>query len=322
MDRDVRSIIDSWSGVEEIITRIIRRDEKLSAVNEDNVILSGHQFDALAVIAFLNVHNVTKIAKLLGCSKSAASIMLSKMMNNELVEKKYGHNTDDNRSIYIDITDKGKKMLEKFMKTRLDVISNGYDIMSDELKKELQEGMACLCRVYGYKDGFLVEMTKKILDKTDYSKQKREYISSFASFVANRISGEKTLSEGQGRVSKSLTIQQVAMLKSIYFNNTNTVSKLVKFFGTSVSTVSVNVSRLAKAGFVIKEYGKTDDNRETIISLTDKAKEELHNIAKKCFEMFLEEYNAMSREQKAILEEGLEHFDKLVNIIKTEGKLL
>ncbi|GEM_PF-6938914 len=322
MKRDVRSIIESWSGVEEIIIRIMRRDEKMSVLNDEDVAFSGHQFDALAVIAFLNIHNVTKIAKMIGCSKSAASIMISKMVAGGLLEKKYGQNTDDNRSIYIDITEKGKEVLEKLMKTRLDAVSRGYDMMSADFKRELLNGMVCLCRVYNYKDSFLVEMTEEILNETDYSEDKREYIISFTNFVANRISGEKTISESPGRVSKALTVQQIGMLKAIYLANVNTVSKLVKYFGTSVSTVSVNVSRLAKAGFVIKEYGKTDDNRETIISLTDKAKEELHNIAKKCFEMFLEEYNAMSREQKAILEEGLEHFDKLVNIIKTEGKLL
>ena len=67
---------------------------------------------------------------------------------------------------------------------------------------------------------------------------------------------------------------------------------------------------------------KTDDNRETIISLTENAGKELHDIAKKCFDMFLEEYKAMTPQQQQILEEGLEHFDKLVSIIKTEGKII
>lgn len=322
MKRDVRSIIESWSGVEEIITNIIRRDEKQCAVNSEECALSGHQFDALAVIAFLDMHNVTQIAKMIGCSKSAVSIMFSKMTANELVEKKYGHNTDDNRSIYIDITPKGKEMLERFMRVRLDVISSGYDMMSDGFKRELHKGMSCLCRVYNYKDGFLVEMTEEILSKTDYSAEKKAYILDFANFVANRLLGEKTISENPGKLSKNLTLQQIGMLKAIYFQKANTVSKLVKYFGTSVSTVSVNVSRLAKAGYVVKEYGKTDDNRETIISLTENAGKELHDIAKKCFDMFLEEYKAMTPQQQQILEEGLEHFDKLVSIIKTEGKII
>ena len=322
MKRDVRSIIESWSGVEEIILSIIRRDEKLCALSDEEPMLSGHQFDALAVIAFLDIHNVTKIAQMIGCSKSAVSIMLSKMTGSEYVEKKYGQNTDDNRSIYIDITPKGKEVLEKFMRVRLEVISKGYDMMSENFKRELYKGMACLCRVYNYSDGFLVEMTEDILNKMDCSSEKKAYIINFANFVANRLSGEKTISENPGKISKKLTIQQIGMLKAIYFANKDTVSKLVKYFGTSVSTVSVNVSRLAKAGYVIKEYGKTDDNRETILSISDKAKEELIDISKKCFDMFLDEYRSMSSEQQKTLEEGLEHFDKLVSIIKTEGKLL
>ena len=315
MEKDVRSIIESWSGVEEIITGVIRRAEKMCVLGGEEGALSGHQFDALAVIAFLNVHSVTQIAKMVGCSKSAVSIMISKMVTGGLIEKKYGHNTDDNRSIYIDITLKGKETLEKFMRARLEAISNAYDMMSAEFKKELNEGMACLCRVYNCSDGFLMEMTQEIIDSEDYNEEKRTYITNFANFVANRLSGEKTISENPGRISKNLTLQQIAVLKAIYFGGKNTVSKLVKFFGTSVSTVSVNVSRLTKAGYVIKEYGKTDDNRETIISLTQKAKDELHSIAKECFDMFLDEYNSMTAEQQKMLEEGLEHFDKLVNLI-------
>ncbi|MBQ9518627.1 MAG: MarR family transcriptional regulator [Firmicutes bacterium] len=322
MKKDIRSVIESWSGVEEIIMSIIRRDEKQCSVSGEDVALSGHRFDALAVIAFLNVHSVTMIAKMVGCSKSAVSIMISKMMSGGLIEKKYGHNIQDNRSIYIDITQKGKETLEKFMRVRLEAVSRGYDLMNDTFKKELNEGMACLCKVYNYSDGFLVEMTRDIANAEEYSEGKRAYIINFANFVANRLSGEKTISENPGKMSKNLTLQQITMLKAIYLSNKNTVSKLVKHFGTSVSTVSVNVSRLAKAGFVVKEYGKTDDNRETIISLTDKAKTELKDIARKYYDIFLKEYNSMTAEQQRTLEEGLEHFDRLVNLIKTEGKSL
>ncbi|MBR6400731.1 MAG: winged helix DNA-binding protein [Firmicutes bacterium] len=321
MKRDIKEIVESWAGVEEIIGYIMRREERLTAANED-CSLSGHQFDALAVIAFLDIHNVTKIAKVISCSKSAASIMLSKMMAGGLVEKTYGHNAQDNRSIYIEVTDKGKKLLKQFMSTRLAAISNILDRMSDELKKELYLGMGCLCGVYDYRDSFLVEMTEELLCGLDCDDDKKEYIRRFSNFVANRLASEKTLTESPQKISKVLTLQQVGILKSIHINKDNTVSKLVRHFGTSVSTVSVNVSRLARAGYVVKEYGKTDDNRETILSVTDKGVKELQEINRRCFDIFMDEYNLMGTGQKRMLEEGLAHFDNVVKLIKLEANLL
>ncbi len=322
MKRDIREIVESWAGVEETIEDIMRREEKLASANDEEVMLSGHQFDAMAVIAFLDIHNVTKIAKTIGCSKSAASIMISRMMADDMVKKTYGHNTQDNRSIYIEVTEKGKTQLKNFMRKRLIVIGNVFEKMNEKLKKEVYEGMGCLCRVYNYKDSFLVETTDKLLDELGYEGEKRNFIERFSNFVANRLASEKTITENPQRISKNLTFQQIGMLKSIYIKKINTVSKLVKHFGTSVSTVSVNVSRLCKAGYVIKEYGKTDDNRETILSLTQKAKDELQDISSKCFEIFYEEYNSMNFEQQKLLEDGLEHFDNVVKLIKAEAGLI
>ena len=322
MERDIREIIESWAGVEEIISEIMRREEKLAATDDDEAVPSGHQVDAMAVIAFLDIHNVTKIAKTIGCSKSAASIMISKMMADDIVKKTYGHNTQDNRSIYIEVTEKGKAQLKNFMRKRLIVIGNVFEKMNEKLKKELYEGMGCLCRVYNYKDSFLVETTDILLDELAYAGEKRDFIDRFSNFVANRLASEKTITENPQRISKKLTFQQISMLKSIYIKKINTVSKLVKHFGTSVSTVSVNVSRLCKAGYVIKEYGKTDDNRETILSLTQKAKDELQDISNKFYELFYEEYNALDRERQKLLEDGLEHFDNVVKIIKEEEGLI
>ncbi|MBQ8940250.1 MAG: winged helix-turn-helix transcriptional regulator [Firmicutes bacterium] len=322
MKRDIREIVESWAGVEEAIEEIMRREEKIAAARSEEMLLSGHQFDAMAVIAFLDIHNVTKIAKTIGCSKSAASIMISKMMADDMVKKTYGHNMQDNRSIYIEVTEKGKLQLKNFMRTRLTVIGNVFEKLNENLKKEVYDGMGCLCRVYNYKDSFLVETTNMLLDEMGYEGEKRDFIVRFSNFVANRLASEKTITENPQRISKNLTFQQLGMLKSIHIKKINTVSKLVKHFGTSVSTVSVNVSRLCRSGYVIKEYGKTDDNRETILSVTQKAKDELQAVSNRCFEIFYEEYNQMNPEQQKLLEDGLEHFDNVVKLIKAEASVI
>ena len=244
------------------------------------------------------------------------------MMANDMVRKIYGHNAQDNRSIHIEVTEKGKQILKDFMRVKLINTGNILDGMSDVFKKELFEGMECLCRMYNYEDSFLVETTSELLDELDYPPRKKEYIKRFSDFVANRLASERSLTENPQRISKNLTFQQIGVLKAICINNANTVSKLVKHFGTSVSTVSVNVSRLAKAGYVIKEYGRTDDNRETILSVTEKAKAELKAIHAECFKLFMNEYNAMSEEKRLLLEEGLEHFDNVVKLMNAEAERL
>lgn len=321
MEKDIKQIIESWTGIEETIHDFLKREEKMSIALSDTGLLSGHQFDALAVIAFFDIHNVTKIAQTIGCSKSAASIMLTKMMSKELVTKSYGHNAQDNRSIYIDITEKGAAVIESFMETRLNVVADIYDKMSDYLKTEILEGLKCFLAMSKKHSGFLIEATEKLIKKHSYPQEKNEYIITLARFVASRISGDKLVAENPYSISKNLTLQQIGMLKAINTDEQNTVSKLVKHFGTSVSTVSVNVSRLAKSGYIVKEYGKTDDNRETILSITPKAKDELKSVEEKCFEMFTKQYEKMDEQEKRLLEKGLEHFDNAVKSIRAEVKL-
>ncbi|MBQ6554279.1 MAG: hypothetical protein IJL89_03500, partial [Firmicutes bacterium] len=82
--------------------------------------------------------------------------------------------------------------------------------------------------------------------------------------------------------------------------------------------VSLNVSRLAKAGYIVKEYGRTSDNRETTLCITEKAKETIADIEKKCFDRFMDYYHILDEEKKELLEQGLRHFDKAVKIIKSE----
>ncbi len=319
MEKDIEQIVKSWTDVEAVIHGYMHREEKMSIAQTDTDISSGHQFEALVIIAIFDIHNVTKIAQTIGCSKSAVSIMLSKMMSKNLVTKNYGHNEKDNRSIYIDITDKGKEMLESFMETRIKVIADMYDKMSEKIKAETIEGYKCFLERYGNVESFITDVTEKMLDKQQYDKEKREYLLILARFIAGRISKDKTILEKPQLISKNLTWQQIGILKAIEYNKQNTVSRLVKEFGTSVSTVSVNVSRLARAGFIVKEYGKTTDNRETILSITPKAKEELQNIADKFFEELKSNYNKMNKKEQDLLRQGIEHFDNVVKYIKAEG---
>ena len=80
------------------------------------------------------------------------------------------------------------------------------------------------------------------------------------------------------------------------------------------------MSRLARAGYVVKEYGKTDDNRETILMITPKAKAELASISEKFHDLFMQQYETMNENEKELLEVGLGHFDKALKLIKAEVK--
>lgn len=321
MEKDVKKIIESWSGIEDIIHSLLKREEKLSISMSNTGILSGHQFDALVFIAFFEIHNVTKIAQAIGCSKSATSIMLSKMMTKNLVKKTYGHNAGDNRSIFIEITSEGENVIKDFMVTRLMIASDLYEKISEELRSEIYAGMDYFCKIYESGDSLLVDITKDLLSVYDHPQGKKDFILKTAQFVSARISGNKIAAEGSFVLDSELTFQQIGILKAIHINEQNTVSKLVKTFGTSASTVSLNVSRLAKAGYVVKEYGRTGDNRETTLCITEKAKETLALIEKKCFERFMEQYRELDEEKKELLEQGLKHFDKAAKIIKAEVEI-
>lgn len=318
MEDRVRKIIESWSGVENNIQTLLRREEKLSVAMSNTEIFSGHQFDALAAVAFLDIHNVTKIASTIGCSKSAVSIMLSKMLKKNLIEKKYGYDTSDKRSIYIGITPEGKEVLEKFMETRLEIVSGIYDTFSKPLLDEAKAGFDCFRAIFMPQKSFLGDVVEKIIEKKSYSQKKKEFITAFTDFVAGRIASDKEIVEDPQKLSSTLTLQQIGMLKAISAEGQDTVSKLVKTFGTSVSTVSVNVSRLARAGYVVKEYGKTKDNRETVISLTEKAKDELAHIKTKMYAALSESYDRLNDEEKNLLEQGIMHFDNSVKLIRAE----
>jgi DNA-binding MarR family transcriptional regulator len=133
---------DSASKTEQVLRSIYIRIKREGRKVVKNFPITPAQFDVLQILFFHGKKRMSDISQTLGITKSTTTGLVDRLIEAEFVRKKQSH--EDRRAYIIDITNKGKKVIEKVIERRVKFLENILDIMDDRSKKQLQTSLNSL----------------------------------------------------------------------------------------------------------------------------------------------------------------------------------
>ncbi len=271
--------------------------------------LNERQFHILFFVGYLKIHNTSEIAYLSKQSSSSISIAVSKLVKSGYLCKKYPSHEQDNRKVYIHITDEGAKKLEAVTKNIIEKIALFYEELSDTQKQ------------------YFIIMEENLLNLTpDIGDLKLEF-----SFAINFLSKEtyevsvnilksiilfwyrfsiKFQSCNNVDVSNQLTHAQCVILNSIYTLDIHTISEMSSALFLTNSTLSITVSKLTTDGFLEKKQPKNEeDGRRVYFYITEKGIDALNKAYNITSEIINDYYEKMPELEKKYLYEVIKNLN-------------
>lgn len=103
--------------------------------------LTSRQFGILFLIYHYKLNTVSQLVEEINISKSSVSLTVTKLTEEGYLRKKAPKKGEDGRKVYIEITPKGKKSLEKLTETIVDVFDMFYRTLDDDRRKNLVLGV-------------------------------------------------------------------------------------------------------------------------------------------------------------------------------------
>ncbi|MFW6120522.1 MAG: MarR family winged helix-turn-helix transcriptional regulator [Petrotogales bacterium] len=133
---------DSASKTEQVLRSVYIRIKREGRKVVKNFPITPAQFDVLQILYFHGKKRMSDISQTLGITKSTTTGLVDRLIEAEFVKKRQSH--EDRRAFIIDITNKGKKVIEKVIERRVNYLENILDIMDDRSKKQLQSSLNTL----------------------------------------------------------------------------------------------------------------------------------------------------------------------------------
>lgn len=279
-------------GIEER-SKYFKVDDKLAKYTKE---ISERQMEMLARIFLLNQSNITVLAEKMFLSKSTVSIIMNKLIKKGLVTRNYPKEDQDKRKVFFYITDEGRRILNLVSEAKVAEMLEGYKKLNDRGKRLFDEASAVLGTLVDEETIKFHDLVDKLMG--DINKTNSLHIKAVAALA--QICGPVFKNVfGDGNINGNITEKQFKVLLAIHFLGHNTVTKLERFFSTSGSSVSIIVLRLEKAGYLLKEHNKCqEDRRITYISLTQKGIDILQNLYYTVNERLTEAFEKRSEEEK------------------------
>lgn len=274
--------------------------------------LSERQIKILIILSGRKENTVSEMAKCMNVSKSTLSIIFSKMIKNGLVVKKMPEDREDQRKVFFEIAPKGEKILEEFKKFALRNFEITYMSFSDEKKKNISDSIEKLAssvsssQIDFFENIFKSQFYTNVKSSGEISSMAFQFYMFFLCF-AEYFSEVLKKEKGELVIFKQMTPNQYRILQCIKNFKFDTVSKLESYIGTSTSTISITVSKLAKSGYVYKEYPLSDgDKRNVFIRLTEKGSEIIADFEKFLLNALTMYFEKFSEEKKQLAEEAID----------------
>ncbi len=133
---------DSASKTEQVLRSVYIRIKREGRKVVKNFPITPAQFDVLQILFFHGKKRMSDISQTLGITKSTTTGLVDRLIEAEFVKKRQSH--EDRRAFIIDITNKGKKVIEKVIERRVNYLENILDVMDDRSKKQLQSSLNTL----------------------------------------------------------------------------------------------------------------------------------------------------------------------------------
>ncbi len=113
-----------------------------------NRIITDRQFSILILVYQLKLCTLSDLQKELNVSSSSLSIGVSKLVKEGYLTRTYPSEEEDRRKIYLSITPKGADVLMEVHKNVLFVFEEFYENLSDDKKKDFEEGINKFKKVF------------------------------------------------------------------------------------------------------------------------------------------------------------------------------
>lgn len=114
---------------------------------KNHINLTLQQFVILMLVHKMDIHSVSQMACLLNLSKSSLSLTLSKMEQEELLQKIPAPKGEDGRKIYLSITQKGVAALEEREQKTLQFYIEYCNSLSEGQREDLEIGIEKLSHI-------------------------------------------------------------------------------------------------------------------------------------------------------------------------------
>ncbi len=222
--------------------------------------LKSRQLDILYLIIANNLNTVSEISNELELSKSSLSITISKMANQELLEKVYDH-SDDARHVILKETEKGRNLYNNLKTFFINELTKFFMSLNEEEKQIHKSAMQYL-NVAFYSFG---------VKNIDYDNSTDEEILSI--LFENIFILKKPLEKLHRQVKNNLkdklalTEKEMDILRFIFEFDKSTPSELAGILFSSESTISSQLKPLVKNGYLVKEKS-SEDSRKTYFKIT------------------------------------------------------
>lgn len=281
--------------------------------------ISKRQTEILIAVSFFDINNVTSLSKQMRISKSTLSIIIGKMENKGLLIRIRNADSTDSRCVRVESTDKGKEVIFSFIESHLKRFATLYDRLDSERRNYFKKGIDELRKVAPEGHTLYSRLCEAIFK--DNSERFSAFSAEILEMSANMMYFTAVFFENSGLKNDldnlcedtKLTFTQFNIMILIYEHNIRSISELEKLTGTSVSALSICISRLEKKNYIEKRYDKTNDGRRMYMYVTDEGKSIMHREKQKL-------RNSGKSFLSNLGSEGIDHYNMALDDLLTAFK--
>ncbi len=251
---------------------------KESSLDCFNKNISPRQWDILFIIEEMKVNTLSLISKELELSLSSLSIIISKMVGNNLIVKKYEDNSDG-RIIILDLSEKAKGYYYEMKKMIMTAICDFLKSLDKESRQLFDNAIKELEFVGKFFSPYILDLSKDIESQAEVMYQ---------NIMRLKFVSESIFRKVNSGVDNSIFEKGLAILAATIKENLHTPSELSQKIKTSESTISTQLKALINKNLMYKTK-KAGDSRKTYFYPT----EEGISLYEKCKENTMETLTAM-----------------------------
>ncbi len=310
MNTSEKNIIDKIKNIKNLIDiynyNYEKNDHLHDACNFDDAILASRQFDIFHLIISKKINKVSELSKYLDLSASSLSITISKMCNQNFLEKSYDE-TLDARNVILKPTEQGMTIYKQIKLFFINSLKEFYMSLNSDEVEIFSSALYDLSQSLQF---YKIDVIEKTMELDALC----ELI--FSNLFKLKVPFERFFRDAKNKYKTtiSLTDKEIRLLSFLLEPDINSPSDLSKITYTKESTISTQLKNLVKKGYLTKE--KSDkDIRKTYFIITDLGKETLENDIKIIENIFTELIKTFSEDDKINLTNGLLSLEVLFNLL-------
>lgn len=122
--------------------------KKFNINGKGDFALTERQFEILITLKFLNNGTISDLEDKLHVTSSSLSTTISKMVKLGYIERTFPQGEEDRRKTYLNISEKGTKVIDDMRKTIIKAIDYFYESLKEDQKKSFSEGVDKLVQIF------------------------------------------------------------------------------------------------------------------------------------------------------------------------------